>query len=47
MITTLKAAKDLNGNAGGVTVESVADILERELQHVIRTGFLVSIRSQT
>jgi|ERR1700691_898607 hypothetical protein len=36
MITTLKAAKDLNGNAGGVTVESVADILERELQHVIR-----------
>jgi len=36
MITTVQPAKRLNGNAGGVTVESVADILERELQHVIK-----------
>jgi len=36
MIKTMKDVKGHNGSSGAVTVESVADILERELQHLIK-----------
>src|ERR1700722_15173406 len=36
MIKTAKAGGRVNGNAGTASIESVADILERELQHVIK-----------
>ncbi|MGA8230127.1 MAG: hypothetical protein WB795_01500 [Candidatus Acidiferrales bacterium] len=36
MIKAVESARGLNEIGGAVTVESVADILERELQHVIQ-----------
>ena len=36
MIKTMEAGKVHNGSVGAVAVESVADILERELQEVIK-----------
>ena len=36
MIKTMKEVKGDNGSGGAVTVEHVADILERELQHLIK-----------
>jgi two-component sensor histidine kinase len=36
MIKTMKAVKCHNGSAGAAAVQSVADILERELQHLIK-----------
>ena len=36
MIKTMEEAKGQNGSGGAVGVQTVADILERELQHVIK-----------
>jgi hypothetical protein len=36
MIETMKAVNGHNGSGGAVGVQSVADILERELDHLIK-----------
>jgi hypothetical protein len=47
MIKTVNAVKGQNGSGGTVAVESVADILERELQHLIMDWLPESMNRQT